>query len=337
MVSHHGCIRVIKQSLALLSNGHQVEIAAQQAPFGYNRLDALLIWNDGEQLQRVVRSSCADVFHVHNEPDWMVAAVKDAAEGRPVVYDIHDLESMRWQREPDEDELEAFDAADGIVHVSEPCRLAAERWHGNGKPAIVLPPYVNEEFVKTVPESVSWSALAYEGGLSSDAPVTYGENGQPNVNMRSYLSVVEAFIGQGYSVYLFAPDGQLSYADLTYENLGAFVARGSVYPVMLAGLRASGFGLVGSVVSAPLMEAAMPNKLFEYVSQGVVPVCLNAGTAADYVESLGVGIRLNGLDNLREQLAQGPELRKNLLAVRAGLTMEEHIGALINLYREVCK
>ena len=50
-----------------------------------------------------------------------LAAIREVTD-KPIIYDIHDLESLRWQREPDQYELNAFGMSDGWVHVSDPCR-----------------------------------------------------------------------------------------------------------------------------------------------------------------------------------------------------------------------
>lgn len=309
-----------------------MDVLARQAPFGYNKFHTFTGFYDAGQLARSVQGSPADLFHVHNEPDWMVKVVKDAGGGRPVVFDIHDLESLRWQREPDQNEREAFEAADAYVHVSIPCKQAAERYHAS-KPNIVLYSWVNEEYIPKHVGDVSWTSICYEGGLSTLPPLEEQE-GRIIHNMRSFQPVVAAFVEQGFNVYLFPADGH-DPNDLTYENLGAYVAAPTIYPVMLAGLRAFGFGLVGAPASSHLLEAAMPNKLFEYMSQGVVPVCMNASEAARFVEDQGIGIRLDGLENLSKQLQAGPVLRQALLKLREQYTMEAHIGPLVELYQMV--
>ncbi len=333
MVSHHGCIRVLKESLALKARGHQVHLAMYKPSlsYGFDGYDSVQVWFDADPgkraalFEKIIRRSEADVIHVHNEPDDMVWMARQATS-KPIVYDVHDLMSMRAEREPDDNERRAFEAADGIVHVSEPCCLEAERLHGNGKPTVILPPLMNERFIG--PKSVhgswaaSWTSLVYEGGLSS----TPG-------HLRDMRPVVEAAMAQGFNAYLFAANGDDE--DYTYEALGACVMRRLPYPTMLAGLRACAWGFVGSAESNPLMEAANPNKLYEYISQGVIPVCLHANNAAKLCEQWGIGIRLTGLDDLEEQLAPNPAMRQRALELRHELTMERHIEALEQLYEEV--
>ena len=105
MVSDHGCIRVFKLAIALMEKGHTVDLITRQPPFGHNKFATMSIFFDREQLIRCVQASPADLFHVNNEPDWLVGAVRSGTD-KPVVYDIHDLASLQWQRKPDKDDPE---------------------------------------------------------------------------------------------------------------------------------------------------------------------------------------------------------------------------------------
>lgn len=327
MVSDHGYVRMLREAIALKGRGHIVDVACFGNLFGRERVDTFGLYRDYAQLDRVVRASGADVFHVFNEPDDLVPIVKQAAGNRPVVFDVQDLNSLRWGKRPDEAEESAFDAADGVIHISEPCRRAAEKWHGK-KPSALLACYVNDEFhIDQLPRPC-WESLVYEGALAT-SQVEEGGLG----NIRGLEDVVRAFCSQGFEVHLYPagdppPPGH-------YESLGAVVHGGLAYPSLLRALRIYGFGFVGGPFKTPLMDAALPNKLYEYMSQGVVPVVWNAQTAAEFVEKEGIGIALDGLENLPDQLCRKRQCRKRLLARRHEFTMERHIEGVEALYREV--
>ena len=141
MVSDHGCIRVFKEAKALRDLGYIVELIVGRLPTGTQAFSTLSIWTDHEQFKREVAASSADIFHIHNEPDWMVRETREATK-KPIVYDIHDLESMRWNGRCKQDEQDAFDCADAYVHVSDPCKAFADYVHADKihKPNIVLHP-----------------------------------------------------------------------------------------------------------------------------------------------------------------------------------------------------
>lgn len=331
MISDHGCIRVFKEAVALVKRGYTVDLLARKLTFGFNRFNTAQIYFDKEHLQKAVELSSADIFHVHNEPNWMVAAAKEVTD-RPVIYDVHDMTSLRFDEEPDEHERSAFEVSDGAIFISEACQEIGVAKHGLKQPTIVLRPWMNEEFVPKEYGDVSWTSLVYEGGVTTQ-PYFYSENGhQPVPHYRYYLDIVKAFVKQGFNVHIFSAFMQ---EDLTYESAGAVMAYNLPYPTMLRALRPFGFGLVGAPVSNKLMESASPNKLQEYISQGVVPIVWNAAECARWCEEYGVGIRLDGLDNLAEQLEPGPDLRENVIKRRHEFTMEKHIGPLCQLYDEV--
>jgi len=268
---------------------------------------------------------------VHNEPNWMVGAAKGVT-GRPVIYDVHDMTSLRFDEAPDDYEREAFEVADGYVFVSEKCRQLAGEMHGLSKPSTILEQWMPEEFVPQEFGDVSWTSLVYEGGVTTQ-PTFFSANGhEPIPHYRYLVDIVKAFVSQGFNVHIY---GGFTQEDLTYESAGAVMAYNLPYPTMLRGLRAFGYGFVGAPASNKLLESTTPNKLHEYISQGVVPVVLNANESARWCEQEGVGIRLDGLDNLAEQLELGPEIRENILKRRGEFTMEKYIGVLCDLYEEV--
>ena len=321
------CIRGFKQARIMLERGHQVESVAQTHGFGFNIYTLAYSWADEKQLAAVISESKADVIHVHSQPDWLVAFAKKHAGSRPVVMDVHDPESLRTCQPPDANETEAFKAADGIIHVSEPCRAYCEKLHGAGKPTELIYSYVNGNFYNRA-NDVNWTSICYEGGMTTR---THDENG--HVYYRNYTYPVQKFIEGGYNVSLFA----VGYEEInaTYEGLGALVVRDLHYTTMLNAVRNHAFGLVGAAASVRLMHAAMPNKLFEYISQGVVPVVWNADTAGEFVTRHGIGIWLKDdeLDDLPAKLSRGPACRKNLLNIRDKWRMETQAETLEKFYQ----
>lgn len=326
MVTQYGCIRVLREALALKAHGHEVDVACPGNLFGREHLDTFSLYRGHDQLQRVVRASPADVIHVFNEPDDLVPVVREATS-RPIVFDVQDLNSLRWGGVPSVEESAAFEAADGIVHISEPCREVAERHHGV-KPSALLACYVNERFYsKSLPVPTP-EAVVYEGGLATSA--TEGGVG----NIRGLEAIVRAFRNQDFEFHLY-PAGEPPPAG-HYEQFGAVVHGSLFYPSLMQALRIYAFGFVGFPFSTPLGDAALPNKLFEYISQGVIPLVYNAATAAEFVEREGIGIAVTSLENLWEQVfPRSAHIREYLLGRRYDFTMEKRIGALEELYRDL--
>ena len=334
-ISKRGCIRVAKESVALKAKGCQVQLMCECVPPGYNLWDSVIVYGTREQLATSVRESPADIFHVHNEPDWMIKVAKEAAGKRPVVFDCHDLDSLRLGNPPDQDEINAFASADGLVHVSHGQQAAAEAAHGNGKPTLLLYSLVNECWRPIRVIEPCWRGVVYEGGLlSAPAESTFDANGNEIISYRSWEPVVKAFTSQGYMVHLYSVSSSNG-LETSYSAVGGIVQGTLIYPLLMSAMRLYGFGLVGSPYLAPIMQAAMPNKLFEYMACGVVPVICNASEAGRYVQERGLGIILHSLQDLDKQLAEGPVCRERILAIRESLTMENEIHRLIEFYRSL--
>lgn len=327
-VSNRPDIRAFKQALVMLDRGHQVEVAAPTESFGINYYTRACLFGDNAQLTRTIQESIADVIHVHSDPNWLIPLVKGAAGSRPVIHDVHDPESMRAGMAPDAHELEAFKVADALIHVSEACRAHSEKTHGAGKPTEIIHSAVPRRFYDAA-RNANFNALVYQGGLTSRFTDTDGL-----AYYRNMLYVVEQFKKEDYSVSLFAAGHDE--IDHSYERIGAFLTRNLFYTTMLTGLRLHGFGFVGSPVVTPIIKGAMPNKLFEYISQGVVPICWNAEEAGEFVTKHGIGFHLHGeLLNLREQLKDAYKVRERLLKVRNDLAMESQAEKLERFYRSL--
>lgn len=320
-------IRAFKQAVVMMDRGHTVELATPTPQFyGFNAFTATYLYTDSNSLQRVIETSRADVIHVHSDPLRLVNLVRELAPNRVVIHDVHDPESLRTGAEPTQDERDAMSLPDGLIHVSEGCRAHSEKLHGTGKPTIVSYSAV-PQYLYGQARHPSFDALVYQGGLTSAVADERGLR-----YFRNMQYVVERFIAQGYNVTLYAAgDFEI---DGSYNALGAFVARHVPYGALLTGLRMHGFGFVGAPMVTGIIKHCMPNKLFEYISQGVVPVCWNADEAGAYVTELGIGVHLRGdLNDLRRQLREGPRLRERLLKINKQLSMEAQAAPLEQFYQ----
>ncbi|MCH8325211.1 MAG: hypothetical protein IIB83_01395 [Bacteroidetes bacterium] len=121
-----------------------------------------------------------------------------------------------------------------------------------------------------------------------------------------------------------------------YEQFGCFVCNPVPYPTLLVGLRAHGIGLVGSVYPVEYIHCALPNKLFEYMSQGVVPVVMNCREAENFVTKHDCGIVIKDINDLSVlKLDVLRQKRENVLKLRRKLTMESQLHIIEGLYEEV--
>jgi len=340
MISLHCCIRVVKEAIALKNHGYEVH-GILGALAMRDVFDTITIFTDGDSLQKAVKDSNADIFHVHNEPDWIVPLIKYPAKKKPIIWDMHDPEHLR-DNNPKPEETTSVMLADGIVHVSEPCMKALHKAYEYNKPECVIHSMVNEKFMppdNAIIPDPSFKSIVYEGGIDdTEKPVIIGEDPSGSdktlarVNLRYIIDIVKAFCVSGYNFTILCAK---NLKNNNYQNAGAFVVKPVPYGQMLLGLRSHGLGLNGSPYNSRLLQYASPNKLWEYISQGVVPVCFNTDESFRLCEQYDIGLKLTSLNNIESQLTEAPQKRKNLLKVRKEFTMESEIPKLMRLYEKV--
>jgi hypothetical protein len=207
--------------------------------------------------------------------------------------------------------------------------LQAEKTHGDKK-SVVLYSFVNDKFVPEKPTYPSMNCIVYQGGVSGTGELP----GMPGYkSYRYYLPMVKSFKNFDYDVCIFTAGRQEDLSE--YGQEGAIVSGPHPYPLMLQGLRMHGMGFVGACINVPIIQAALPNKLFEYISQGVVPVVFLATEAAEFVKEHDCGIVLKDFNNLREQLADVEKVREKVVKLQGAFTMEDQISKIESLYESV--
>ena len=334
-IAEQFCSRVCKIAIAQKETGHDVSFIGEAAPLHFGSISSFTVIFTQEHLAQEVRRAQADIFHVHNTPDWLVKAVKEASDGRPVIYDCHDLQSLRTMQEPDVDEKNAFAYADGIVHPSVPQKIEAQNTHGTDTPAMVLPSYMNRCCVPAqIPILPAVKTICYEGGLDFGGQVIARGPNMFTADIRNLMGIVKAFTDQDFQFFLFSAKPFPLNRNI-YAQVGGVVFQPLPYLDMLKAIRVMGLGFVGACFATKYMDVALPNKLFEYISQGVVPVIFNAQEAGEFVVVNKMGIMLKGMENLSGQLAMASEIRQNLMRKRHEFIMEDHIQSLIDFYERV--
>ena len=117
VVSYHACIRAHKMAWSMLDLGHHIHLLSNFVAGGHS-------WNtytsshrfecefpggraDSRQLRNEVRllDKYVDVWHVHNEPNWLFRVVKEEAT-KPIIFDIHDWTTLRQSAPIDPMEVE---------------------------------------------------------------------------------------------------------------------------------------------------------------------------------------------------------------------------------------
>jgi len=345
MVSGHGCIRVHKMAIPLIERGHSVHLISMQTTLFWEQYKTFTLCTDVEQIIEAIRIYAAsgriDLFHCHNEPSWFVTAIKEVTE-IPVILDVHD--SYLARSTPEEanivreqgkvhiretsEERNNFQLADGLVFPGDAFRKLVSDEFALDQPALTLPSYVPKRFYNY--KARDWhGGLVYEGKVNLPTETTGANTG---FSYCDYTDVATraAAMGMDFHIYAGRVDDKLRkhYADR------ALLHKPLYYDELLNSVSRHDWGLVGNSIPTREWEVAMPNKLFEYMAAGVPVVAMNATDCAAFVVGEGVGISVEGPEELGSRWREHRDLRKALIKRRQNWSMNEHIYKLESFYRD---
>lgn len=343
VVGNHFCIRIIKQAIALKKRGYQVDAFTGKYAYGLENFDRVFHYlGESSFMEVTVRQFNAmatflkdhyDIFHYHNEPDYPVRFLKACGCG-PIVYDCHDLDSVR-QNVVMADEVLAFKCSDAAVFVSKPVADWGVKLHKYKKPYTILYHFCNDGTVdyNSADDAVR-HGIVYEGG--ANPPQVY-EVGAFKYRGLYDLSKKIVEMGNDLTMYIGNMDAVGPYSDF-----GAHIFPPTVYPDMMRGLTKHKWGWCGfdnSDGKQRQVNMTLTNKMFEYITAGLPVIVYGAQETARLVNELGVGFSVNDLEELGNvETNYGslyPTLKANVERVRKTLMMEKHVWKIENLYREI--
>lgn len=258
------------------------------------------------------REHPADLLLVNNEPNWPVAAWRDAAKNRPLVLDIADIQSQRLDAYIDPYEAQAFRLADAYVFVTEDQhewavdhQLAAPE-----KPFALLSNFVLAgEMIDSTPLS-HLGGLVYQGGMDKrDAPGGW----------RDLSSLADALGGE---LHLYG----------TIVDYGLYHGSEMEYALLIHRLMRHDWGFVGSPVQSLAWAKTLPNKIYEYFAAGLPVVALNADQCRPYCEA-GMGIYCESISEVAEVVhtVDLTPYRKVVMERRHEFTMEANVAPLAKM------
>lgn len=344
MISHHACVRVHKQALALIESGkHEVHLVASKHTSFAEAYSTFGHWLEIGQLHNFIKlhAKDTDIFHVHNEPSWPVALVKETCDV-PVVLDVHDSFLARVTPEEAEEKIAKgkevvritaeernnFQLADALVFPGKYFAELVSGEFGLNQPSIILPSYMPRRMYRY--NSQDWlGGLVYEGKvqLNTDDKASFG------FRYCNYKALAEKCHEIGIDFHLYGGREDKEFMGV-YNDI-AFVHKPMVFDELVKNIARHDWGLVGNIVPTSEWDVAMPNKLFEYIAAGVPVVAINAKECGEFVREHGVGIEVKSLEELAQRWGEHVEVRKNLYKVRAKFSMNKNISALEELYDRV--
>jgi glycosyltransferase involved in cell wall biosynthesis len=295
-------------------------------------------------LARVLHEFRPDLIHSHNLPDDLTVAALAVADGdAPVIHDVHDLQSLRST--PYEDgfpppddpltlERQALQGASAVVTVSGELLDEIVVRYGQPRQALVFPNYaLRRDLPETLPPLAHvrrrTPRLVYQGTLS--------ENGG-HYDLREIFATIGSQ-GIRLDVYPSRPPSRSAYGALGGAT-GSVRLRRRLPPArLLEVLPGYDFGWAGlnASVNRAHLDTALPNKAFEYLGCGLPILTLPHRALSRFVAEEGLGVTLESLEHLPEQLAQldVAALRRRVASVRLRFTTEAKIQDLLDLYEKV--
>jgi SAM-dependent methyltransferase len=333
MVSGHGCIRVHKMAIPLIEKGHEVHLVAFKASTFWEQYKTFSLCYDVEQMVEALRlhaKAGADVFHCHNEPSYFVSVLKELTK-IPVILDVHD--SYLARSTPEEatkvldtgsvhirvtaEERNNFQLADALVFPGNDFRNLVTGEFALKQPALTLPSYVPKRFYKY--KTMDWhGGLVYEGRVNLPE-----ENAKPyhtGFNYCDYTDVATRARSMEMDFHLYA--GRSDEKFLKHYKDTAFIHKPLLYEELLDMVGRHDWGLVGNTTKTKEWDVAMPNKLFEYMATGVPVVAMNAADCARFVKDTGVGIAVDGPEELGSRWREHRDCRKTLFQGAPGVVDE---------------
>ena len=286
-------------------------------------------------LPAIVEAFAPDVIHSHNLPDALTVLALDAVEGRiPVIYDVHDMQSLR--RTPYEDgypepadpiALERRAAEDSAAIVTVSPELVAELAPRYRLPRRVIA-YANYALRRDLPELAPRPVagpprLVYQGTLSTNGG---------HYDLRELFAAIAA---QGVSLDVYPAREVPEYRRIP----GIRVHHTLPATELLRRLAGYDFGWAGfnAGLNGAHLDTALPNKLYEYLGCGLPVITLQHRALRRMLHEEGVGIALDRVEDLAAALAAADvsTLRDRVAAARERFTVEAQIGRIAALYREL--
>ena len=351
-VAWHTCARANKMAQALVAAGHirppQQVIVLQHLAANEQMLYEQPIcsfYRDENDLgtRVLMLDEWADLYHIHNEPDWLVSTVRRYTD-KPIVYDCHDLESMRSSA-PSTDEANAFEACTAAIFPSQAYRYGALEVHFAAmreKQSRVVYSMCTEQDVAFAMQFGSGlptiDALVYEGAhFAPNQETGFVPGSKFYYEYRDYRKFAGRCTLMGIPLVLYGTRPQ---HETEYLLAGAITHPMMPYRTMLAQLSRYSWGFLGHPHSHVQWQRSMANKFFEYAAAGIPVIAWNCSESAAWITDNNVGVVVKSYAELSEAFADKDlqkRCRNNMVGIRTDWTMESQIDEVINLYRQIAR
>lgn len=340
-VQNAACIRTHKIAKVMKENGFKVFLLFTLAPiFGaYSDFADIYeeVWgfSSANGIVDFISNSDFDIVHVSNEPDILATIVQKS--NKPVVFDTHDMQSIRSDIGIETLILEhlANTESNGNLYVSEYAADIAREKYGLKEQEVLS---VGNLVVNQIPLVDAFSKLSssdyeihcvYEGGVV----------GEDRNHHRFFDDIWRKIADVGIHIHFYSP------SDLYYcrrlEKISPFIH----YEGNLSGDRLihemtrydCGLAVFNSVDNNRLhLETASVNKVFEYINAGLPVISAGIKSLRDMLEKYHVGLELDFSQNIKEQIVKACKIKIDSdFLLQNNFTMQTRSQELETFYERV--
>ena len=288
------------------------------------------MFTDDKVLAQIVQylEKEVDIFHVFTEPTRLVSIVADNTN-RPVLGEMKDSDFLRNGVKV-EREIDAFNKADATLHPTKECMELLNEGYDFRGPTNWYWPLVPKDWY--VQEEQIGKGAVYQGSMTTTQEVNDSFKKGRDFSYRDYTEVFKAFQKAGLPVTCFSmaqkrPGMKEHYDFIKFETF-------LPYPELLKkfGEFKVGIATWGSQ-SRPALKS-IPNKPFEYMAGGLVPVALKGSVVGNWIEDNDIGYTM--IEDVPD-LSDIEEKRRNLLKVRDDWCLETQVDRVIQIYKELIR
>lgn len=315
-------IRVGRITSALRDNGIKHGVTTLRYPPQMDDVYDFIDWNHTDSQAGIIDRALAheaDIYHVHGELHqfWPVLALKERTD-KPVILNIHDLNSARPSVALDRYEEEAIAAADALVWVTDDYRLFGEAMgFAVDKPYCIVPNYVSSRWFIDKPVLPHIGGVCIHGGMA--------KRGDTGASL-DFSPIADLLGGQ---VHLFPGGPNPDYGIIHPTEID--------YGILIHRLSQFDWGFSGSVYPNAVWGSTLPTKVGECFAAGTPVIAMNCPAVKPFCD-IGMGIYLDDPRDLPKAAATDPApYRKAVLANRHRFTTERAIAPLVEMYKELTK
>jgi hypothetical protein len=340
-IQNEGCIRTHKIATVMKKQGYTVYLLYTIAPpiESYESFKDIYKYKYGftsaAGMTEFINNSEIDIIHCSNEPDMLCNIVMMCR--RPVVFDTHDMKSLRGNETFDDLVFEFMANMYSTANMyasTDVAEIARHKYGLRDKEIFALENTVFDQMTIEEPyEKLSKTDgeihCVYEGGVF----------GTDKTSHRFFEDIWLKIAKYGIHIHYYSPSDPLYCKELERKSKYFHYEGNMTISKLLREMTKYDCGLTLFNINEKnriYSESTTLNKIYEYINSGIPVIVNEIRKSIDFVETYNVGINLNLEGDIQEQMLRATKIQfsKNLLREK-GLTMMSHGQELSEFYERV--